>query len=151
MSKPRPLADRFWEKVQKTETCWLWTGTMPEHGYGAIYRSRQVGKGRMAAHRVAYEMFRGPIPHGLTIDHLCRNRRCVNPDHLEAVSLAVNVMRGEGACAKFARQSTCRRGHPYVVGSWRTQIDAKGRTGRRCRLCHRITNKAARERKVASR
>lgn len=65
------------------------------------------------AHRVAYELCIGPIPTGLTIDHLCRNTRCVNPKHLEAVTLRENILRGTGPTAHNAAKSACRRGHPF--------------------------------------
>jgi hypothetical protein len=72
---------RFWDKVQRGAACWNWVGTLMVTGYGGI---RYHGKNR-TAHRVSYELHYGPIPDGLQIDHACRNRLCVNPDHLRAV------------------------------------------------------------------
>lgn len=81
---------RFWQKVEKSaDGCWLWAGTILPSGYGQF----RVGLGRARAHRFAYELLVGEIPEGLTIDHLCRNIRCVNPDHLEPVTAAENVRR----------------------------------------------------------
>lgn len=96
--RTRPLMDRFAEKVNKTETCWLWTGARNAKGYGTI----RDGKRQRNAHRVAYELFVGPIPAGLVIDHLCRTRNCVRPDHLDPVTNQVNVKRGtiHGAAVK---------------------------------------------------
>jgi hypothetical protein len=89
----RPLAERFWEKVAKGEGCWLWTGARLRGGYGTINAGGHAATS-LLAHRVAYELVRGPIPDGLQIDHLCRNRACVNPYHMEPVSQAENLRRG---------------------------------------------------------
>jgi hypothetical protein len=86
----------FWDKVHKTDGCWLWTGARwsSRHGGPGDYGEFKVAPGRPAsAHRVAYELVRGPIPEGLTIDHLCFNKLCVKPEHLEAVSSAENTRR----------------------------------------------------------
>ncbi len=81
---------RFWSHVEKAETCWLWTSTITGNGYGH-YSIKRV---KVGAHRFAYELMVGPIPQGLTIDHLCRVKACVNPDHLEPVTQAENNRRG---------------------------------------------------------
>ena len=86
-----PLAIRFWNKVHKTETCWNWTGAKFTNGYGCFHVDGQS----VGAHRVSYEFSNGPIPLDLVIDHLCRNRICVRPDHLEAVTSVINVKRGK--------------------------------------------------------
>ena len=85
------------------------------------------------AHRFAYETFVGPIPEGLTIDHLCRIRHCVNPEHLEAVTDRVNILRGEGISAQHARATHCPQGHPYDLIN--TYVAPDG--DRDCRDCRR--------------
>ena len=122
---------RFWAKVDKQEGCWLWTGAT-SHGYGQL----KVGKGLMYAHRYAYELLVGPIPEGLTLDHLCRNHPCVKPEHLEPVSGRENTLRGEGLTARHARANHCMRGHPYDLSNTYTTADGS----RGCRKCKQISN-----------
>lgn len=132
----KPLAERFWEKIRKTGPvpqdrpdlgpCWTWTGCIDNDGYGNIGID---GSGR-PAHRIAYEFLRGPIPTGLTLDHLCRNRACPNPFHCEAVTLDENKRRGMSPCAMHARQTHCKRGHEFD-----TKNTVPEKHGRRCRTC----------------
>ena len=82
-------AARFWSKVDKTETCWLWAGALNNSGYGTI----KIDGVTIGAHRHAYELAGGVIPDGLDLDHLCSVRRCVNPDHLEPVTRSENIRR----------------------------------------------------------
>jgi hypothetical protein len=97
--------ERFWNKVNKTDTCWLWTGALQSRGYGSV----GIGNHRTGlAHRVAYEALVGPIGDGLTIDHLCRVKSCVNPAHLEPVTSAENIRR------HFEYRTTCRHGAAIV-------------------------------------
>ena len=125
----QPAAPRFWAKVQKTRTCWLWTGATISSGYGQFrFKGRQI-----VAHRWAYEDAFGPIPKGLDLDHLCRNRNCVRPSHLEPVTRRENVLRGEGLAAQNAVKTHCPQGHPYTGDNLYVQPGG----GRRCRTCHR--------------
>lgn len=137
MDKPRararkPLADRFWAKVEKTESCWNWTAATVKGGYGTI-RIGGTGSPMESAHRVAYELLVGPIPEGLHLDHLCRNRICVNPAHLEPVTCAENLRRGNSFSAINEAKTECVKGHPFTDEN---TIRLKG--GRRnCRTCRR--------------
>lgn len=110
--------------------CILWDGPTFET-HGNVY-GRLPGKKMIVAHRVAYEKHYGRIPDGLVIDHLCRNGLCINPVHLEAVPNVVNIMRGEGAPAKHARQTHCKRNHEL------TPENTYNRKNRRaCKICDR--------------
>ena len=126
--------ERFLAKVQVGDTpddCWLWTGTMHPWGYGSFASGRRSAAGNHIpdkAHRFAYEHYRGPIPPGLYIDHLCNNRRCVNPAHLEAVTNAENLARGYRRRMPLA----CRNGHPWTPEN----TARRGKAGRSCRRCH---------------
>src|SRR6185369_13442505 len=81
--------ERFWSKVDASGDCWIWRGTDDGKGYGVMH----LGRTTTTAHRFAYTLLVGPIPPGLQIDHLCRNRACVNPDHMEPVTQRVNSLR----------------------------------------------------------
>jgi hypothetical protein len=96
--------------------CWIWGGTIAQHGYGIVngYGFGTTDPKRQYAHRVFYILYKGPVPEGMEIDHLCRVRCCVNPDHLEAVTPKVNRLRGESFAAKHARKTHCPYGHPLV-------------------------------------
>jgi hypothetical protein len=131
-----PIADRFWRLVDKTDTCWNFTGSTAR-GYGQF--SVQVAPGKWKsrrAHRVAYELLVGPIPEGLQLDHLCRNRRCVNPDHLEPVTNRVNTLRGVTIVAAHAGKTHCDNGHEFTPENTYVYM-ATGYPHRQCRVCHR--------------
>ena len=109
-------------KVNKTETCWLWTAGVNASGYGKFGREPT---GPELAHRVAYELLVGPIPDGLVLDHLCRVRICVNPAHLEPVTSGENTRR---ACRG---RTHCKRGHEFTPEN--TYIWGRSRTCVTCR------------------
>ena len=88
--------------------CWNWTGALFHDGYAQMSMPQGAGPTRATgAHRVSYEHHRGPIPDGLTLDHLCRNKRCINPDHLEPVPIRENILRGEGLAPKNLAKAFC--------------------------------------------
>lgn len=112
----KPAIERFMSKVKKDEKgCWNWTGTVKPGGYGVFSIKKNNVQKTYNAHRWAYTYFIGEIPEGLTIDHLCRNRRCVNPKHLEPVTIRENLMRGRGYSGVNNRKTHCPKGHPLVA------------------------------------
>lgn len=126
---------RFWNKVKKTDDCWEWIACTNGTGYGRFKRNGKM----ILAHRFSYELLKGKILKGLQIDHLCRNRVCVNPEHLEQVTSKENLIRGFGACATNARKTHCIHGHEFTVEN--TYFD---NIGRHCKIC--IRNKTRRYR-----
>lgn len=127
----------FFELLSKAE-CWVWTGCI-EKGYARF----TVRKDRWMAHRFAYEIFRGSIPSGFTLDHLCRNRSCVNPWHLEIVSSKENTLRGNGPAAINNRKTHCSNGHAFTPENI---YDYKG-----CRHCRRCRNERAQHYRLVKR
>jgi hypothetical protein len=126
----KEVLDRFWAKVKKTDTCWLWTACIHPQGYGVWSYDKRMVK----PHRFSYEIHKGIIPPGLVIDHLCRVRNCVNPEHLEAVTNKENILRGEGLSGKNSRKTHCNDGHEFTPSN--TYVNSNGE--RRCRICSRI-------------
>ncbi len=117
--------------------CIEYTGAKKDNGYGTLR-----GVGRMVyAHRAMYELMIGPIPDGLVIDHLCRNRWCVNPGHMEAVTHRENLTRGNGWSGRHARATHCPQGHPYDEANTYLRPDGKGRDCRKCRTAASRTRK----------
>lgn len=117
-----------------TTPCWVWLGHTVKGGYGKLKRRGQ----HWMAHRFYYTQAKGPIPDGLTLDHLCRTRRCVNPDHLEPVTLRANVLRGIGPTAVNARRHVCAQGHPLTGRN----LGIRRQGTRKCRTCDRIAARA---------
>ncbi len=124
---------RFMAKVRKIKGgCWEWTASKSSNGYGFFYYDNKRG-GR--AHRYSYQYFKGKIPKGLTIDHQCNNRICVNPAHLKAMTMRENVLRSDGIAAKNARKKRCLRGH--MLSGYNLMINHPKKYGiqRSCRKC----------------
>ena len=121
-------------EVDHNKGCWLWTGRKHRASNGHYGEAWNPEKSKwVSAHRYLYEAAKGPIPPGLTIDHLCRTTLCINPEHLEAVTLRMNVLRGVGPTAVNAKKRECPMGHVY--NSENTRIGRKGY--RECRPCER--------------
>ena len=128
---PVAPALRFWPKVKAVPSgCWEWMATLDRAGYGRFWLK---GTRQVFAHRFAYELVKGKIPEGLQIDHLCREHKCVNPDHLEAVTSRVNLLRGIGIPAREAQQTACIHGHSFTPEN--TYLDRQGH--RSCNICRR--------------
>src|SRR5688572_14187578 len=121
------LEERLARYIVPGPGCWEWAGSIIGNGYGQI----TIGQRRIYAHRFVYERERGPIPIGLELDHLCRNKRCVNPDHLEPVTHAEN-MRRSGPGAGNAIKTHCPRGHAYTPMNTYVYMNR-----RNCRTCSR--------------
>lgn len=128
------LPQRIWRNITVDESgCWVWEAHLQSAGYAQVMIDGQ----RFLLHRLTYTMFVGPIPDGLQIDHLCRVRRCVNPEHLDPVTPTENTMRGESPHAKNAAKKSCLRGHPLTGEN--LYLTPNG--ARRCRTCRRLHKK----------
>lgn len=140
-----PLEERIFDKFVMLDSgrCWPWTAHVGSRGYGTM----DVDGATRLAHRVVYELIKGPIPQGMELDHRCHSdsdcrqgkdcphRRCVNPDHMEPVTTRVNILRSRNPMAENARKTHCVRGHPFSPEN--TRIRRGTRAGHRvCRLCN---------------
>lgn len=132
--KSKPLADRFHAKYDIDENgCWIWNSKLRADGYGVIWGGVEEGR-EVRAHRLSYELHHGPIPEGLTVDHVCRVRACVNPDHLRLLERGENVLAGIGPAAVNARKTICKRGHALTEDN--VYITRAGY--RNCKTCRRL-------------
>jgi HNH endonuclease len=137
--KAQNTLQRFWRFVEiNADGCWQWTGAIRSGtsgnggGYANFHAIDHTGARHRYAHRFAYSAFRAAIPRKMDMDHLCRNRACCNPDHLEVVTHRENIRRGEGPVGENGAKTHCKRGHPFdEANTWR---DKNG--GRYCRACH---------------
>lgn len=120
------MHERFWASVQMRDGCWNWTGRQDRYGYGRY--------GDRNAHRALYQIVIGDVPEGLQLDHLCGNRQCVRPDHLEPVTQKENLRRG---WSWQREKRSCLRGHKYTAAN--TYHTPKGRS---CRECARAATRA---------
>ena len=122
------MHESFWNRVDADGDCWLWQGYIGPKGYGQFgltHRSKEY------AHRMAWILLVGAIPQDKEIDHLCRVRHCVNPDHMQAVTGRTNKLRGYSFSGQQARQTECRHGHPFTREN--TYIETNGQ--RHCKTC----------------
>lgn len=131
---------RFWNKIRVSESgCWEWTASKTTSGYAEFSYGGRLTR----ASRYIYSALIGPIPVGLTLDHLCRNRTCVNPYHLEPVTMRENILRGIGLTAQNAQKTACIRGHPFDLFNTRIRSDGT----RQCRRCDAIESRLKRQRR----
>jgi hypothetical protein len=129
-----PLISRFGRLIIiAADGCWPWQGAISSNGYGIVWYRR------WRAHRLVYEFFHGQIPTGLVIDHICRNRQCVNPGHLEVVTIAENNRRA----ARNPYATHCSRGHEFTPEN--TRLETRGY--KRCRRCNREQTRLCRARR----
>lgn len=147
------VLERFWSKVKvlDPDDCWPWLASVRDSGYGQF----NVGKSAVSrqkhinAHALAWILFhKVDIPPGLETDHLCRNRMCVNPHHLEVVTKKVNILRGDSPMAKQARQTHCIAGHSLTPDN--VYWFGKNKTHRQCRACKRRRDGEWRNRRRAA-
>jgi hypothetical protein len=128
---------RFISKIEKTATCWLWKSAIDGGGYGRF----PIRRKNHLAHRWSYSYHVGPIPDGLQLDHLCRIRNCVNPDHLEPVTARENTIRGVSTPAQNAARAECVKGHPFTPENTYFKTTSRGTEERHCRECARQANR----------
>lgn len=132
--------DRFWSNVDvpaQPSCCWEWIGERNHKGYGRV----SINASRFVVHRVAYSLLIEPVPEDMQIDHLCRTRYCVNPDHLQPVTNRENLVRGYGVIARSVRATHCPQGHAYTPENTRLY-----RRARVCRTCDIQKKREARRR-----
>lgn len=149
MTVPQRVVDRILTRVQRDEDteCWIWPGATTGPGYGHISWNENGVPIHTSTHRALYVATVGQIPAGRDLDHLCRNRLCCNPQHLEPVTRRENLLRGRTVTAARAAVTHCPQGHEYTAGN--TFVDKKRR--RHCRECGRIQNRAYMARRRAIR
>jgi hypothetical protein len=142
---PESVRARFESRIATGPGCWLWLGSKTRDGYGQFsFMGRRTG-----AHRFAYEWSVGPIPVGCEIDHLCRTRDCVRPDHMEPVTHRVNSLRGNTTSARNAAKTHCPRGHE-LAGANLVPWKLRQRGSRECLICDRAgKRRSAQERRHA--
>jgi hypothetical protein len=141
------LEERLLARIVKRRGCWAWTGGTTHDGYPLIWAGEYTANGnpRMSyAHRIAYELWVGPIPKGWQVDHTCRKIECLRPAHLEAVTPAENLRRRRSA---NGAKTHCKHGHPFSKANTYISIRPNGRRLRQCRTCVRDAQRAAYVRK----
>ncbi len=130
----------FWEKVEKTGSCWNWTASLFKNGYGQFWAWGM----KWYAHRFSYALHNDVLVTDMTINHLCKNRKCVNPAHLEQITRGENTLHkdSQSPSAINKRKTQCPRGHEYNgINTW---VEKNGT--RHCRPCNTINKRLQRKR-----
>jgi len=135
LGRPRATDDeyvaRFLSKINKTPSCWEWTDVLHSDGYGSFFFKKK----NIKAHRFSFELFNESIKHDYVIDHICRNRKCVNPEHLRQVTKRENaIYNSESVSAKNLLKTHCPKGHAYDENNIGKRKDSR----RKCKACARI-------------
>lgn len=143
MSRPQTLDSVLDRCIVGDSGCWLWQGFLNQYGYG---RAKWRGRNWLV-HRLVYELMERPIPAGLTIDHLCRVRNCLNPGHMEPVTSRENTLRGDTVPARHLAKTHCSRGHEFNEEN--TYRFGPERRWRQCRPCQLINQEERKSRSGA--
>jgi len=134
------IGERLNKYISKNDNgCWIWNGVRQKSGHGRIC----INYKQMGTHRLVYEIYKGKIPEGLVLDHLCKTPSCVNPEHLEPVTQRINLLRGDTVSAKNSIKTHCKNGHEFIGENLR--INNRGE--RCCKICHRNSDNESRKRK----
>jgi len=135
--------ERFFRFIEFRNGCWLWTGFIAPNGYGDFWYEGHS----CHAHTSSYRLFRGEIPAGRQIDHLCKVRRCVKPDHMEVVTPRENLMRAETNAAINVAKTQCIWGHPLSGENLYLHKDKDDHMHRRCKVCYARRDRERKQRK----
>lgn len=140
---PKLTTIRLVNMMHRENTCWVWDGAVTKDGYGKTFIMIGKYQKNILAHRLSYQVFVGDIPEGLTLDHLCRVKSCINPDHLQPVTMAENLLRAKTIPTTInANKTHCKNGHPFDDENTIHYINKKnGRPARGCKICHKFSNR----------
>ena len=139
--RTRPIAERFMEKVEKSDGCWIWKGFGMGNGYGGFHVGGRTVRKMVPAHRASYELHKGAIPEGMHVMHQCDVRRCVNPEHLKLGTRSDNMQdaarKGRVCTIGQSRKTHCVNGHELTPDN--TYVNKFGH--RRCHICRRAASR----------